>query len=436
MEEGPEAGPAPRPDEAGPPAEQVSLRLILADRTVRVVLLIVFVIMLGFGIIAPILPLYARSFGVSYGTASLLISAFAFARLLFDPVAGPVVDRYGERVSAIVGVTVVGVSAFLAALATNFPLVVLFRGAGGLGSSLFFAGLYSYLLKTVPSGRMGRTMSVFYGTLNVGVIAGGPIGGILAHLWGLRSPLMVYAGLCLVSALLYVRFMSDPVPLVRGPEPGGAPEATMPLPGMRERLRALLARPGFVTVLVLNMSFFWMVAGGYDTLVPLFAKEGLGLSEVGVGAMFTIAVAAEFLVLYPAGSASDRIGRKPVLLLSLSALAVMTAVVGWATSPVALGVFMAFLGFSSGATAATPSAMLADVVPETGSGSAVGLFRFAGDLGFVLGPLTAGFAAKALGFRGAFAIMAIPVALTLLLVIRTPETLRSRTGRNREVALD
>src|SRR5262245_6132978 len=125
--------------------EKVSLRLILSDRTVRVVLLIVFVIMLGFGIIAPILPLYARSFGVSYGTASLLISAFAFARLIFDPVAGPIVDRYGERVSAIVGVTVVGVSAFLAALATNFPLVVLFRGAGGLGSSLFFAGLYSYL---------------------------------------------------------------------------------------------------------------------------------------------------------------------------------------------------------------------------------------------------------------------------------------------------
>jgi MFS family permease len=433
MEEAPDTEAAPT--ESPSPEEKVSLRLILADPTVRVVLLIVFVIMLGFGIIAPILPLYARSFGVSYGTASLLISAFAFARLIFDPVAGPIVDRYGERVSAIVGVTVVGVSAFLAALATSFPLVVLFRGAGGLGSSLFFAGLYSYLLKTVPSHRMGRTMSVFYGTLNVGVIAGGPLGGVLAHLWGLRSPLIVYAGLCLVSALLYVRFMTDPVP-VAGAMSREETSPSAPPPSARQRIRALLDLPGFVTVLVLNMAFFWMVAGGYDTLVPLFAKEGLGMSEVGVGAMFTIAVAAEFLVLYPAGSASDRVGRKPVLLVSLAALAVMTAVVGWASSPVALGVFMAFLGLSSGATAATPSAMLADVVPETGSGSAVGLFRFAGDLGFVLGPLTAGFATKAIGFKGAFAIMALPVALTLLLVIRTPETLRSRAGHERSVALD
>src|SRR6266540_5427737 len=113
-----------------------SFRLIVSDPAVRVVVLIVFVIMLGFGIIAPILPLYARSFGVSYDVASLLISAFAFARLVFDPIAGPIVDRRGERLSAITGVLFVGVSALLAGLAPSFALVVLFRGIGGLGSSL------------------------------------------------------------------------------------------------------------------------------------------------------------------------------------------------------------------------------------------------------------------------------------------------------------
>jgi MFS family permease len=406
--------------------ERVSIKLILSDARIRVVILIVFVIMLGFGIIAPILPLYARSFGVSYGTASLLISAFAFARLLFDPVAGPVVDRYGERFAAIVGVLVVGVSAFLAGLASSFPLVVLFRGAGGLGSSLFFAGLYNYLLRIVPSSRMGRTMSLFYGTLNVGIIAGGPLGGVIAHWWGLRSPLFVYAGLCGLSGLLYVRFMSDAAPAVERPTGLGESRAA-PAPAI-ERLRILLRRPGFVTVLVLNMAFFWVVAGAYDTLIPLFANEGLGLSAQGVGVMFTVIVAAEFMILYPAGSAADRIGRKPVLLASLSALTVMVAVVGWATSPIVMALLMVPLGLCSGATAATPSAMLSDVVPETGSGSAVGLFRFSGDLGFVLGPVTAGFVTKALGFRWAFGVMAIPVAVSLLLVLRTPETLRRGHG--------
>jgi DHA1 family multidrug resistance protein-like MFS transporter len=422
---------------------KVSARAIIADPAVRVVLMMVFVIMLGFGLIAPILPLYARSFGVSYETASLLISAFAFARLIFDPIAGPIVDRIGERLSATLGVTFVGVTAVLAGLAPNFPLAVLFRGAGGAGSSVFFAALYSYLLKVVPSDRMGRTLSLLYGSLNVGIIAGGPLGGVIAHFWGLASPLFVYAGLCLVSGVLHLRLLRDPRPTAAGrsahPSPGteeeqdeggnGAGGSETAGSGWRRtsrQIRELLAMPAFVTVIVLNMAFFWVVAGGYDTLVPLFAREGLGMSPVGVGGIFAIVVLSEFVVLYPAGSAADRIGRKPVLGVSMAWLAVMIVFTGWARSPFSLGVAMGLLGLASGSAAASPAAMLSDIVGGKGSGTAVGVFRFAGDLGFVCGPLMAGVAANHFGFRGAFALMSAPVLVALVLILRTPETLRRR----------
>src|SRR5438445_7967462 len=192
-----------------PPAK-VSVRSILGERSVRVIMLITFVIMLGFGIIAPILPLYARSFGVGYGDAGLLISAFAFTRLVMDLFAGPIVDRYGERAAATGGLVFVAISSVLTGLAPTFVLAVVFRGAGGAGSSVLFAALYSYLLKVVPKHRMARTLGVFYGSFNVGFIAGGPIGGVIAHLLGLAAPLFVYAGLCVVSALLYLRLVSDP----------------------------------------------------------------------------------------------------------------------------------------------------------------------------------------------------------------------------------
>jgi DHA1 family multidrug resistance protein-like MFS transporter len=413
------------------PGEKVSVRLILGDPAVRVVVLIVFVIMLGFGIIAPILPLYARSFGVSYDVASLLISAFAFARLVFDPIAGPIVDRRGERLSAMTGVLFVGVSAAAAGLARSFLLVVLFRGIGGLGSSLLFAALYSYLLKVVPSQRMGRTMSVFYGALNVGIIAGGPLGGVVAHVWGLRSPLFIYAGLCLISGLLYLRFMPDPPPRTVAERPMPS-DVTTGWPATRSKIAALLRDRSFVTVTALNMAFFWVVAGGYDTLVPLFGKEALGMSTVGVGGVFAIAVGAEFVVLYPAGSFSDRFGRKRVLIPALAALAVMMTVTGWATTPVMLGILMGVLGLTSGSAASGPAAMLADVAPAEGSGTAVGLFRFSGDLGFVLGPLVAGVMASSFGFKWAFAAMAAPVVVAMILVARTPETLRKASAGGRE----
>ena len=100
------------------------------------------------------------------------------------------------------------------------------------------------------------------------------------------------------------------------------------------------------------------------------------------------------------------------------------AVVGWAGSPVALGVMMGLMGLTSGSAASGPAAMLADVAPGHGSGTAVGLFRFAGDLGFVLGPLVGGAAASAFGFKGAFTVMALPVLVALVMVGRTAETLR------------
>src|SRR6266516_4968689 len=127
----------------GQSAGKVSLRLILSDPAVRVVLLMIFVIMLGFGIVAPILPLFARSFGVSYGAAGLLISAFAFTRLAFDLFAGPVVDRWGEQRSSIAALLFVAGSSALTAVAPNYPLAVIFRAAGGAGSALLFAALFS-----------------------------------------------------------------------------------------------------------------------------------------------------------------------------------------------------------------------------------------------------------------------------------------------------
>jgi MFS family permease len=408
---------------AEPPAPaKIGVRSILADRSVRLVMVITFTIMLGFGIIAPILPLYARSFGVSFGAAGLLISAFAFTRLLLDPVAGPIVDRYGERAAATGGLLFLAASSVATGFAPNFALAVAFRGAGGAGSSVLFAALYHYLLKVVPKDRMARTLGVFYGSFNIGFIAGGPIGGLIAHLLGLAAPLFVYAGLCVVSALLYLRLVTDP-PRREGTAPPVVDRSVSPVRRTLRTVRELLRSRAFVTTVLLNMAFFWVVAGGYDTLVPLFGQSGLGMSTVGIGAALAVAVAMEFACLYPAGLLADRRGRRVLLLPAIAWFAAAVVAVGWAGSPVAFGALLALVGIGSGSVAVAPAAMLSDIVPEHASATAVGVFRFFGDLGFVFGPLVAGVTANAVGFKGAFALMAVPLLVTLALVARTPETL-------------
>ena len=315
-------------------------------------------------------------------------------------IAGPIIDRFGERATGVAGLVVLAASSVATGLAPTFTAALVLRAVGGAGSSVLFAALYSYLLKVVPKDRMARTLGVFYGSFNVGFIAGGPIGGAVAQHLGLASPLFVYAGICIVAAALYLRFVADPASLLRS--------------------RA------FVTTAVLNMSFLWVIAGGYDTLVPLFGRSVLGMSTVAIGVVLAVGVATDFLMLFPAGTIADRLGRRALLVPALVWLAASVAVGGLASGAVVFGVFLGLMGLGSGSVAVAPGAMLSDVVAAGNRATAVGLYRFFGDLGFIFGPLVAGYAAGSVGFRWAFVLTAVPPAVSLLLVLWTPETLAPR----------
>jgi MFS family permease len=376
-----------------------------------------FVIMLGFGILAPVLPNYARSFGVGYDAVGLLISAFSFTRLVADPFVGRYIDRYGERAMSTLGAVWVGASSIAAGFAPTFPLLVLFRAAGGLGSALFFAALLSFLLRSIPAERTGRVMSVYYASFNLGFIAGGPLGGLMARWFGLASPLFIYAGACFLSAVLFWRTVRDP----------GRHENEV----RRGGVRRLPWNRAFVTVLVVNGVYLWMIAAIFQTLVPLYGhSDQVGLSIEGVGFGLAIATATELATLYPAGHASDHRGRRAVLIPALAGLALITAVFGFASTPIAFMVAMGLLGVASGYAGVPPAAMLSDVTPPELKGSAVAVFRFVGDLGFVIGPLVAGWSANAFGFGASFAINAVPtvVALALVLSIRETMPLLPKTG--------
>src|SRR5207244_1633514 len=252
-----------------------------------------------------------------------------------------------------------------------------------------------------------RTLGIFYGAFNIGLIAGGPAGGLIAHAWGLAAPLFFYGGLQAVSGILFLRF----VPPVRADAAATSEgEAVARFPSL-SRIRGLLRDRGFIATLILNLAYAWMIAGIYDTMVPLFGRDGLGMSTVAIGAAFAVALLTELLVLYPAGSLADRLGRKPVVVPSLAGLAVATVALGWAGTPAIYFVLLGALGVASGVAGVIPTAMLSDVAPAGAKGTAVGLYRFCGDIGFTFGPLIAGATTGLLKFKAAFAVASAPTVL-------------------------
>src|SRR5579859_6583868 len=141
-------------------------------REVAILSSVSFTVALGYGIVAPSIPAFARQFGVSAAAAASVISAFALMRVVGALPAGRLVDRFGERTVMAVGIAVVAVSSVLAGLSQSFGQLIILRGVGGLGSAMFSVSAQTLLLVSVPGEQRGRASGLFSGGFLVGGISG------------------------------------------------------------------------------------------------------------------------------------------------------------------------------------------------------------------------------------------------------------------------
>src|SRR3954451_5205861 len=145
----------------------------LADlpREVGVLVVVAFFVALGFGIVAPALPVFARDFGVGKAAAASVISAFAFLRIVFAFPTGRLIDSVGERLVLATGIGIVAVSSFLAGLSQSYWQLLVLRGAGGVGSAMFSISAMSVLVRLVPTVQRARAVGLWSGGFLLGGIA-------------------------------------------------------------------------------------------------------------------------------------------------------------------------------------------------------------------------------------------------------------------------
>ena len=178
-------------------------------REVPVLTAVAFTVALGFGIVAPAIPAFARQFGVSVAAAAMVISVFALLRVVGALPAGRLVDRFGEPGVMAAGIAIVAVSSVLAGFSCSFAQLMVLRGSGGLGSAMFSVSAQALLLGRVPSGQRGRASGLYSGGFLLGGISGPAVGGLVAA-WSLRAPFFIYGGLLVVPAVIAVVMLRDP----------------------------------------------------------------------------------------------------------------------------------------------------------------------------------------------------------------------------------
>jgi MFS family permease len=378
-------------------------------REVRVLAVIAFVVALGFGIVAPAIPLFARSFGVGTTAVGLAVSAFAFFRFVSAFSGGTLVERFGERLVLASGLLIVAVTTGLAGLAGSFPLFLGLRAAGGIGSAMFTVAALSLLLRVAPPSHRGRAAATWQGGFILGGIAGPAAGGLLAEL-SPRLPFFLYAGFLLVAGGVGMLLLRSAEPDPAAPEASdvaGADLGSGPL-----RLGAALRSRAYIAGLVANFGVGWVLFGVRNSLVPLYVTEELGRTIAWAGAGLLAGSVAQALGLLRSGRLVDGWGRRPSLILGA---ALATASMAVLVLPPALGAFlgsMAVFGLAASLLASAPAALVGDLSAGRG-GRIVAVFQMSADLGAIAGPLVAGWLTDVASFQVAFAVSTAVLAAGL-----------------------
>lgn len=418
-------------------------------REVGVLAAIAFCVALGFGILAPAIPVFARTFGVSALLAGAVVSVFALMRLVGAPGAGLLINRVGERIVLATGLSIVAASSLVAGFSQSYQQLLLLRGVGGLGSAMFTVSAMALLLRTAGPNQRGRSAGAFQAGFLFGGITGPAIGGLVVGI-SIRAPFFVYAGTLALATFVALFFLRSPEQIEAetaraaaresqtGPavgsvtagscaepvtEPTAASEVTEDDPSEhRTTLWMALRNGGYRAALVVNLTNGFVTFGIRTSLVPLFVVEALvkGPSLAAVGFLF--AAVTQAIVLLPAGRLADQRGRRPAMIIGTATTAVGMGLLALASNPIVFLLAMAVLGVGTAFLGSAPAAAVGDVIGQQRGGVVVAAFQMIADVGAIAGPLLAGLLADTAGYHWAFATGLAVTLLALVFALLMPET--------------
>jgi len=381
-------------------------------REVPILTAISFTVALGFGIVSPDIPAFARHFGVSTAAAASVISAFALMRIVGALPAGRLADRFGQPAVMAAGIGIVAVSSIVAGFSNSFAELIILRGAGGLGSAMFGVSGQTLLLVSVPNEQRGRASGLFAGGFLIGGISGPAVGGVIAA-WSERAPFIIYGLMLIVPAIIAGTVLHDG----SRHRPERSPRQRSAVAEIASALRDRAYRAAAAA----NLADGFGTIGVRSAIVPLFVRDILHRSAIWTGVGFLVVAAINAGTLLPAGRLADRFGRRPVIvsgcLVAAGGMALLALLPG-------LGGYLAglaVLGLGSGFLDVGPGAMLGDILNGQG-GTVVATYQMAGDIGAVTGPVTGGYLVDVASYGAAFGVTAGVLGLAAVLGLFAPET--------------
>jgi DHA1 family multidrug resistance protein-like MFS transporter len=342
------------------------------------------VIMLGFGMVIPIMPFYIERLGATGTQLGLLVASYGVMRLIFAPLWGSLSDRIGRKPVLMLGVLGNGLAMLMFGLSTQLWMLFVARSLSGILSSATSPTTMAYISDSTSEKERGGGMGILGAAVGVGTVFGPGLGGWLAG-DSLATPFFIAAGMCLVSLILILLFLPESLPAEARGQVGGKGKGALKLGEFRRALSSPIGILLFMAFMAtVGMTTFYGIFGLYALEKFSYGPEQVGTILMVIGIVSTFAQGAL------TGPLTKRWGEALVIKLSLFASSVgfliMLLANTYPTIMLTTGLFI------------LANALLVPAVSSLTSrhatvkqGVAMGLSNSFSSLGRIAGPISAGF---------------------------------------------
>jgi len=289
------------------------------------ILLVVFIDLLGFSLILPLLPYYAETFNASEFVTGLLIASYALMQLIGAPILGRLSDRYGRRPVLLVSVFGTFIGFLLLGFANTLWMLFAARILDGItGGNLSVA--QAYIADVTDAKNRAKGLGLIGAAFGVGFIIGPVTGGVLSQ-YGYNVPAFVAGGLALINFVLIYAWLPESLTKEKREQLGEQKKPSVTF----DALVTALKRP-FTGSLLVTRFFFGLAFSIFQTIFALYALAKFDLSARDTGFVLTyVGILAAFVQGFLVGKLTDRFREDHLITASVALMAV--SLLGWALAP-------------------------------------------------------------------------------------------------------
>jgi len=368
---------------------------------------------------SPVLPRFAESFGATPELIGLIVAASTITGVVFKLPAGALSDLLGRRRLMLLGAVFFAVPPFCYPLVEGAGALFVLRFVHGFATAIFSPVASAYVASLGERGR-GARLGWFSSASDIGATSGPLLGGLVLYATASFADTYLLSGVLGAVALLCVLLVPDVEPEVFSPVEPRKGRAGEFWAGLRE-----VGKTPMVFLAAGAEATMYVGFGAFLGFLPLYAAT-VGLNDAQIAVVLALELSVSVLAKPLAGRISDRVGRRPVIVIGLLLCSAALPYIFRAASFAGLLAAVPMLGLGVAAVTPATNAYLADLVATRRLGAAMGVFGTIWDVGEAAGPILAGVLIGSFGYRPAFDITAAATAaLALAFAVLSRRLVRS-----------